>query len=635
MEKSEIRILIVEDDPSFGASLAEVFKRAGYEAKHVLTPDQALTACEQFEFHALVIDCMLPRMNGVDLALEIFKRLDPRPPLILMTGIFRDKSFIKDAIVKTGAVDLLTKPFHHEKLVALLAVALEDLVERDLYPLTQLLSQPDCTSKNILEALQAQSSIHAYQLPLLFSLFARQGMTGEMSIITTDKDVALISIIEGKIVEVKSKNPFSQMGNLLIEFGFASPEDVEEALADSRNEPLGQKLIQAGALSPHAVGLIREEQLAIRLSQLISDTSVEVAWMQRDIKMQKTYHPLPPSRLKALMSDWIKTKIPAEWLRSFYLPLSERAICWRGKATIKIEGAKLNMPLLPEILESIQNQPTLQSLMANAEDKDLDYLQAIHALVLERKIYFGEKQRNANEFQLRIKRYLRLLDSLKLKDLFQILGVSQQAKYSEIQRSYTELAKTFHPDKIPPEAPEELREICHQIFSNITLAYRTLSDDARKQVYLDELSRKEAGKIFEFEPIFEAAIHELKAQHYKSAARKFDNLLAGGLNFPDIHAYAYWAKIKAGSKRVAEKDFFEIPPEHRHSPIYLMAKGLYYKSIGQQKKALECFQNARFMDKRFSEAHREVLELIDENKDKDHGVNTFFSKIIGKSKKVG
>lgn len=624
--------MVVEDDTSFGQSVTEAIKRAGYDCVFAPNPEQALKVTEHQEFQILIIDCMLPRMNGVDIAQRIMHRADPKPTLILITGIFKDKTFMKEALNKTKAIALLYKPIDLEKLLEFIESQIkENYLDPELEPLPNLLTKHDCSSADITQAFEKQALFPAYHLPLVFSLFAREGMTGELDIISSDRELSKITLLEGKIVDVRSSAASTQMGELLVEFGFVMPEDVEEALEQTNPTlPLGMRLVAAGALSPHAVGLIREEQLAIRLSQLIQNNSIEVTWHKRPIVMKDTYHALPPARLKLLMSEWILSKIPAEFLRSFYLPFAERVIGWRGKGAVKIEGAKGNMPFFQETLERITTQNvTLQDLMVEAgAENDLAFLQAIHTLVLERKVYFGEQRRSADDFQARIKRYTTLLQSFAKKDYFQILGISQKARSSEVHRSYTELAKQFHPDKITPDSPAELKDLCHKIFSQITNAHGILSDDAKRQVYVADLSRKEANRMFALEPMFEKGVDLIKAKKYAQAAKIFDDLIAQKALMTDLKAYSYWARLKSGAK-LSDKDFFEIPPEDRHTGVYLLARGLYHKSLRNYQRALECFQQAKLIDKKLSEAQREIVELIDEAGSKVAKNSSFFSRLLG------
>src|SRR5947209_3511911 len=102
--KAEIRVLIVEDDPSLGPALVELFERGGYDAHLAPSPDVAESLFDQLDFSAVLIDCMLPKINGVDLSLSLMKKADSTPLLFLMTGVFKDKAFVKNAIVKTNAI---------------------------------------------------------------------------------------------------------------------------------------------------------------------------------------------------------------------------------------------------------------------------------------------------------------------------------------------------------------------------------------------------------------------------------------------------------------------------------------------------------------------------------------------------
>jgi DNA-binding response OmpR family regulator/curved DNA-binding protein CbpA len=630
VNKSDIRILIVEDDPSLGTALEELLQRAGYDVYLRTSPEHAETLTDQLDFHALLVDLMLPKVNGVDFTISLKRKLDPMPLIFLMTGVFKDKSFIKDAIVKTGAITLFEKPFSMQHVLSTIEAEFlkTNKVIPDLEPLPNLLTLEECSTQQILDAFETQASFHAYQIPLALALFTRQGMTGELVMNSNDGESATITWLEGKIVDVRTSQANSQLGELLVEHGFVMPEDVEEILNTTRSGgPLGKRLIDAAALSPHALELVREEQHALRLSHFIQNTSIQIQWKKKKVEMRDTYQPLAPSRLKLLMSDWILSKIPPEWLRSFYLQYSERIVCWRGKMQVMIEGPKANMTSLPLVVERLHSRISLQELLHDFGDAELSCLQAIHTLVLERKIYFGDKRLSRDDFQAKINRYQRLLESYKGKDLFQILGISERARSSEIHRSYTELAKRFHPDKVSPDAPEELKKLCNQIFSLITHAQDTLSDDLKRKAYLDEASKREATRALELQPYYDSAVADVWGQKFGSAVHKFDDLIARKAPMPDLVAYSYWAKIKVG-QRISEKQFFEIPPEGRHSPVYFLAKGLFYKAQGHNQKALDCFKNAKLLDKHFSEAQREIVELMDEL-GTQVGEKTFFGQIFG------
>ena len=110
MQKSEVRVLIVEDDSTVGTSLTEAFSRAGYKATHVSRPTDALSQVKLQSINAVLIDCMLPQMNGRELAKAIRKEA-PETSIYLMSGVYKDKSFAREAMQESGALGFFTKPF--------------------------------------------------------------------------------------------------------------------------------------------------------------------------------------------------------------------------------------------------------------------------------------------------------------------------------------------------------------------------------------------------------------------------------------------------------------------------------------------------------------------------------------------
>lgn len=65
------------------------------------------------------------------------------------------------------------------------------------------------------------------------------------------------------------------------------------------------------------------------------------------------------------------------------------------------------------------------------------------------------------------------------KDYYEILGVPRNASQEEIKRAFWELAKKWHPDRVPPEKKKEAEEK----FKEINEAYQVLSDPEKRKVY--------------------------------------------------------------------------------------------------------------------------------------------------------
>lgn len=113
---SPARVLIVEDDPSIVQSLEFLLRAEGYDTRCEMRGDTALAAVQEFHPNLLVLDVMLPAIDGFEVCLRL--RADPatRPIRVLMlTARGRDQEIARGRAA--GADDYLTKPFATRELL--------------------------------------------------------------------------------------------------------------------------------------------------------------------------------------------------------------------------------------------------------------------------------------------------------------------------------------------------------------------------------------------------------------------------------------------------------------------------------------------------------------------------------------
>src|SRR4051812_32606378 len=146
MQKEDLVVLIVEDDPTLGKAIKEAVSRAGYKALHFSKPDEALTGVKLQTIHFALVDCMLPKMNGRDFATKLRTEVSQNLPIVLMSGIFKDKAFVREAMQATGASDFLPKPFDVEDLIKLIDSKLVSMVDIPLIPIYDVLRKPQPTA---------------------------------------------------------------------------------------------------------------------------------------------------------------------------------------------------------------------------------------------------------------------------------------------------------------------------------------------------------------------------------------------------------------------------------------------------------------------------------------------------------
>jgi two-component system, OmpR family, alkaline phosphatase synthesis response regulator PhoP len=107
-------ILVVEDEASIASFVSLYLKNAGYEVRAVNTGSAALTQVAA-ELPALIIlDLMLPDIDGIEICRRVRKTSDV--PILMLTA--RDEDVDKIIGLEVGADDYLTKPFNPRELVA-------------------------------------------------------------------------------------------------------------------------------------------------------------------------------------------------------------------------------------------------------------------------------------------------------------------------------------------------------------------------------------------------------------------------------------------------------------------------------------------------------------------------------------
>ena len=124
-----IRILIVEDDSTLSELLAMTVSAEGWQAQTVADGGVALLEVRKFQPDAIILDIMIPGIDGIEVARRLRERGDDTPILFLTA-----KDELSDRIkgLKVGGDDYVTKPFSLEELV----LRLRALVRRHVHTMS-------------------------------------------------------------------------------------------------------------------------------------------------------------------------------------------------------------------------------------------------------------------------------------------------------------------------------------------------------------------------------------------------------------------------------------------------------------------------------------------------------------------
>lgn len=108
------KILVVDDDPAINEMLTIVLEAEGFQTSSVTDGAEAVQTFHSFGPDLILLDLMLPGMNGIDICREI--RKESAVPVVMLTA----KTDTVDVVLglESGADDYITKPFKPKELVA-------------------------------------------------------------------------------------------------------------------------------------------------------------------------------------------------------------------------------------------------------------------------------------------------------------------------------------------------------------------------------------------------------------------------------------------------------------------------------------------------------------------------------------
>lgn len=201
-----MKVLIIEDDEKVGSFLSRGLKAEGYVTMLEKDGLNALQIVRQFEPDVIVLDRMLPQLDGLTLCQQIRSQQIPCRILIL-SALSEVDERVKG--LRAGADDYLGKPFHFEELLA----RIESLAKRDITLVHQRQLQiADLTMD--LDSMQAQRAgqpltLTAKELGILELLMSNSGKVFSRERILTNvwglNEDPLTNIVDVYVARLRKK----------------------------------------------------------------------------------------------------------------------------------------------------------------------------------------------------------------------------------------------------------------------------------------------------------------------------------------------------------------------------------------------------------------------------------------------
>src|SRR5258706_12203462 len=110
-----MKILVVEDDRKVAGFIEQGLREEGYAVDVASDGDQATMLAHVYEYDLLVLDVMLPKKTGLQVAAEL-RREGRATPILMLTARDTTEDVVRG--LDAGADDYLTKPFKFDELIA-------------------------------------------------------------------------------------------------------------------------------------------------------------------------------------------------------------------------------------------------------------------------------------------------------------------------------------------------------------------------------------------------------------------------------------------------------------------------------------------------------------------------------------
>lgn len=124
---NNLKVLIVDDDPHIAELISLYLNKEGYETKEAYSGRKAVEEFSCFSPHLVILDLMLPEMDGYQVCREI--RQISSVPIIMLTA--KGETFDKVLGLELGADDYMVKPFDTKELLARVKAVLRRYEKND------------------------------------------------------------------------------------------------------------------------------------------------------------------------------------------------------------------------------------------------------------------------------------------------------------------------------------------------------------------------------------------------------------------------------------------------------------------------------------------------------------------------
>ena len=310
----ELKVAVLENDELFLKHLRFVLNRLGIYHIQVCNVDNFSFMVSLEHFHIIILDALLE--NGVS-GLDFIKQIDEKKDIFiwLMSGVIKKEHIPRSLLPRIHS--FFGKPVDEVKIEKALNEIKKQIPKIDLKEgiLDSFLnSTPD------LDWIRENPNIQGPDLGILLYLLSEFRWTGRIKMKASEKKYnTILEFLDGNLCSIRSLDQKSFFGTLAKAHGFVTEKIIRELLAKGGDEPIGQKLVYAGHLSPHSIQFILEEQSKIRLSQVMDmSKKYKVSLVEKDIERPQDGVFISFQKNPSFLLEILWGKVSLKWLQDFF-----------------------------------------------------------------------------------------------------------------------------------------------------------------------------------------------------------------------------------------------------------------------------------------------------------------------------
>jgi DNA-binding NtrC family response regulator len=209
-------ILVVDDEEIMREILESLLTREGYHVRVASGGEEGLELARSFPFDAVIVDVMMPGMDGLTL-LEELKKLDDELPILMVTAFASVETAI--GAMKRGAFDYITKPFKNDEVL----VVVHNAVER-----RQLVAENAALRQNLQAQYQRFAGIigRSPRMKQVFDLIIQASPSRSTILITGESGTGKELVARA----IHSESPRAERAFVTVNSGNLPPDLLESTL---------------------------------------------------------------------------------------------------------------------------------------------------------------------------------------------------------------------------------------------------------------------------------------------------------------------------------------------------------------------------------------------------------------------